>query len=262
MPESVSLELGGRKFSIEVGKVAKQASGATWIQYGETVLLTAAVASKDPIDKDFFPLSVEYREKTYAAGRIPGGFFKREGRPTEKEILSSRLIDRPLRPLFPDGYRNEIQIMTTVLSSDKANDPDVLGVTGASAALMISDIPFPEPVSAVRVGCIAGELVLNPTFEQLAESTLDLVVAATDTNVVMVEAGAREVSEKLVVEGLEFAHQAIRQLNKLQHDLKARVGKPKRAFPLPQRDEALMKAVTAAFGEKVKTANKLAEKKA
>jgi polyribonucleotide nucleotidyltransferase len=262
MPESVSLELGGRRYSIEVGKVAKQASGSTWIQYGETVVLTAAVASKDPIDKDFFPLSVEYREKTYAAGRIPGGFFKREGRPTEKEILSSRLIDRPLRPLFPDGYRNEIQIMTTVLSSDQANDSDVLGVTGASAALMISDIPFPEPVSAVRVGQIEGKLVLNPTHQELAESALDLVVAATDTNIVMVEAGAREISEKTIVEALEFAHQAIRELNKLQHDLKARVGKPKRAFPLPQRDEALMKAVTAAFAERVKTANKIAEKKA
>ena len=151
MPESVSLELGGRTFRIEVGKVAKQASGSTWVQFGETVVLCAAVASKDPIEKDFFPLSVEYREKTYAAGRIPGGFFKREGRPTEKEILSSRLIDRPLRPLFPDAYRNEIQIMCTVLSSDQQNDADIMGMTGASAALMISDIPFPEPVSAVRV---------------------------------------------------------------------------------------------------------------
>ncbi len=262
MPESVSLELGGRRYFIEVGKVAKQASGATWIQYGETVVLTAAVASKDPIDKDFFPLSVEYREKTYAAGRIPGGFFKREGRPTEKEILSSRLIDRPLRPLFPDGYRNEIQIMTTVLSSDQANDSDVLGVTGASAALMISDIPFPEPVSAVRVGQVAGALVLNPTHQELQESTLDLVVAATDTNIVMVEAGAREVQEKTIVEALEFAHEAIRALNKLQHELKARVGKPKRAFPLPHRDEALVKLIAAAYGEKVKTANKLPEKKA
>jgi len=191
MPESVSLELGGRTYFIEVGKVAKQASGATWIQYGETVVLTAAVASKDPIDKDFFPLSVEYREKTYAAGRIPGGFFKREGRPTEKEILSSRLIDRPLRPLFPDGYRNEIQIMTTVLSSDQANDSDILEITGASAALMVSDIPFPGPVSAVRVGQIEGKLVLNPTFQELEESALDLVIAATDENIVMVEAGAR-----------------------------------------------------------------------
>ena len=262
MPETLSVELGGRTFRIEVGKVAKQASGATWIQFGETVVLTAAVASKDPIDKDFFPLSVEYREKTYAAGRIPGGFFKREGRPTEKEILSSRLIDRPLRPLFPDGYRNEIQIMSTVLSSDQANDSDVLGITGASAALMVSDIPFPEPVSAVRVGIIQGEFVLNPTFQELADSELDLVVAATDTNVVMVEAGAREVHEDQVVAALEFAHKGIRELNRLQRELRAKVGKEKRTFPLPARDAVLGKAVEAEFGKAVEAANKTPEKHA
>ena len=262
MPESLSVELGGRTFRIEVGKVAKQASGATWIQFGETVVLTAAVASKDPIDKDFFPLSVEYREKTYAAGRIPGGFFKREGRPTEKEILSSRLIDRPLRPLFPDGYRNEIQIMSTVLSSDQSNDSDVLGVTGASAALMVSDIPFPEPVSAVRVGVIQGEFVLNPTFSELEESELDLVVAATDTNVVMVEAGAREVHEDRIVAALEFAHKAIRELNRIQRELRAKVGKEKRTFPLPVRDEVLAKSVEAEFGEAVMAANRTPEKHA
>jgi polyribonucleotide nucleotidyltransferase len=260
MPESVSVELGGRTLFIEVGKVAKQASGATWVQYGETVVLNAAVASKDPIDKDFFPLSVEYREKTYAAGRIPGGFFKREGRPTEKEILSSRLIDRPLRPLFPDGYRNEIQIMSTVLSSDQANDSDILGVTGASAALMVSDIPFPEPVSAVRVGFVGGQLVLNPTFAELAESELDLVVAATDSNIVMVEAGAREVSETTIVEALEFAHVAIRKINQLQHELKARVGKPKRQFPLPKRDEALDRQIVDAFRDRLQKANRIPEK--
>jgi polyribonucleotide nucleotidyltransferase len=262
MPETVSVELGGRTFRIEVGKVAKQASGSTWIQYGETVVLTAAVASKDPIDKDFFPLSVEYREKTYAAGKIPGGFFKREGRPTEKEILSSRLIDRPLRPLFPDAYRNEIQIMSTVLSSDQSNDSDVLGVTGASASLMISDIPFPEPVSAVRVGFVQGEFVLNPTFQELVESELDLVVAATDTNVVMVEAGAREVKEDRIVAALEFAHKAIRELNRLQHELRAKVGKEKRTFPLPARDEVLAKQVESEFGEAIRAANRIAEKHA
>ena len=262
MPESVSLELGGRTFTIEVGKVAKQASGSAWIRYGDTVVLTAAVASKNPIDKDFFPLSVEYREKTYAAGRIPGGFFKREGRPTEKEILSSRLIDRPLRPLFPDGYRNEIQIMATVLSSDQTNDSDILGVVGASAALMVSDIPFPEPVSAVRVGIIEGNLVLNPTFLELEASEMDLVVAATDSNIVMVEAGAREVSEARIVEALEFAHKAIRELNRLQHDLRSRVGKPKREFPLPARDEAVSKAVETAFGDRLRAANAIAEKQA
>jgi polyribonucleotide nucleotidyltransferase len=260
MPESVSVELGGRTLSIEVGKVAKQASGATWVQYGETVVLNAAVASKDPIDKDFFPLSVEYREKTYAAGKIPGGFFKREGRPTEKEILSSRLIDRPLRPLFTDGYRNEIQIMCTVLSSDQANDSDILGITGASAALMVSDIPFPEPVSAVRVGFIGGQHVLNPTFAELAESELDLVVAATDSNIVMVEAGAREVSETMIVEALEFAHVAIRKINQLQHELQSRIGKPKREFPLPKRDEGLDRQIADAYRDRLNQANRISEK--
>jgi polyribonucleotide nucleotidyltransferase len=200
------------------------------------------------------------REKTYAAGRIPGGFFKREGRPTEKEILTSRLIDRPLRPLFPDGYRNEIQIMSTVLSSDQTNDADVLGVTGASAALMVSDIPFPEPVSAVRVGHVGGQLVLNPTFAELAESDLDLVVAATDSNIVMVEAGAREVAEGMIVEALEFAHVAIRKLNQLQHELKASLGKPKRTFPLPKRDEALDRQIVDAFRDGLQKANRIPEK--
>jgi polyribonucleotide nucleotidyltransferase len=262
MPESVSLELGGRTYRIEVGKVARQASGSTWVQYGETVVLNAVVASRDPIEKDFFPLSVEYREKTYAAGRIPGGFFKREGRPTEKEILSSRLIDRPLRPLFADGYRNEIQIMSTVLSSDQLNDSDILGITGASAALMISDIPFPEAVSAVRVGIIEGKMVLNPTFPELDESELDLVVAATDQNVVMVEAGAREVQESQIVEALEFAHDAIRKLNAMQRELQGRVGKPKREFPLPKRDEALTTEIANAYRDRVRDANRVEEKHA
>jgi len=260
MPESVSLDLGGRTFSIEVGKVAKQASGSAWVRYGETVVLVAAVASKYPIDKDFFPLSVEYREKTYAAGKIPGGFFKREGRPTEKEILSSRLIDRPLRPLFPDGFRNEIQISATVLSSDQANDSDILGITGASAALMVSDIPFPEPVSGVRVGQVEGKLVLNPTFQELEQSALDMVVAGTDSSIVMVEGGAREVSEAVVVDALRFAHQHIIELNKLQIELRRRVGKPKREFVVPQKDASLEGAVEREFGDRVRRANEIQTK--
>ncbi len=260
MPEHLSVELGGRTFSIEVGKVAKQASGAAWIRYGDTVVLVAAVASKYPIDKDFFPLSVEYREKTYAAGRIPGGFFKREGRPTEKEILSSRLIDRPLRPLFPDAFRNEIQISATVLSSDQQNDSDILAVTGASTALMISDIPFPEPVSAVRIGSVDGQLVLNPTFPQLTESALDMVVAGTDSSIVMVEGGAREVSEETIVEALKFAHPHIQVLNRMQHELRARVGKPKREFSVPERDEVLEREVEREFGVRVAKANEIQTK--
>ena len=260
MPETVSLDLGGRTFSIEVGKVAKQASGSAWVRYGDTVVLVAAVASKYPIDKDFFPLSVEYREKTYAAGKIPGGFFKREGRPTEKEILSSRLIDRPLRPLFPDGFRNEIQISATVLSSDQANDSDVMGITGASAALMVSDIPFPEPVSGVRVGLIDGKLILNPTFQELEQSALDMVVAGTDSSIVMVEGGAREVPEPTVVEALQFAHKHIVELNKIQHELKKRIGKPKREITLPQKDASLTADVERAFGDRIRKANEIPTK--
>jgi len=260
MPESVRLDLGGRPFTIEVGKVAKQASGSAWVRYGDTVVLVAAVASKYPIDKDFFPLSVEYREKTYAAGRIPGGFFKREGRPTEKEILSSRLIDRPLRPLFPEGFRNEIQISATVLSSDQANDSDILGITGASAALMVSDIPFPEPVSGVRVGMIDGKLILNPTFQELDESALDMVVAGTDSSIVMVEGGAREVPEARIVEALEFAHKHIIELNRLQHDLRTRIGKPKREFVVPARDEELEGLIDREFGDQVRRANEIQTK--
>ncbi len=260
MPESVSLDLGGRTFSIEVGKVAKQASGSAWVRYGDTVVLVAAVASKYPIDKDFFPLSVEYREKTYAAGKIPGGFFKREGRPTEKEILSSRLIDRPLRPLFPDGFRNEIQISATVLSSDQANDSDILGITGASAALMVSDIPFPQPVSGVRVGLIDGKPVLNPTFQELEQSALDMVVAGTDSSIVMVEGGAREVPEATVVEALQFAHKHIVELNKIQHELRKRVGKPKREFVVPAKDAALEAAVDRSFGDRIRKANEIQTK--
>jgi polyribonucleotide nucleotidyltransferase len=257
MAETVNLDLGGRPFSIEVGKVAKQASGSAWVRYGDTVVLVAAVASKYPIDKDFFPLSVDYREKTYAAGKIPGGFFKREGRPTEKEILSSRLIDRPLRPLFPDGFRNEIQISATVLSSDQANDSDVLGITGASTALMVSDIPFPEPVSGVRVGLVDGKLVLNPTFQELEQSALDMVVAGTDSSIVMVEGGAREIPEATIVEALQFAHKHIVELNKLQHDLKKRIGKPKREITLPTKDTALEALVEKEYGARIRKANEI-----
>src|SRR3989454_347343 len=260
MPETVSLDLGGRTFSIEVGKVAKQASGSAWVRYGDTVVLVAAVASKYPIDKDFFPLSVEYREKTYAAGKIPGGFFKREGRPTEKEILSSRLIDRPLRPLFPDGFRNEIQISATVLSSDQANDSDILGITGASAALMVSDIPFPEPVSGVRVGLGGGKVVLNPTFQELEQSALDMVVAGTDSSIVMVEGGAREVPEASVIEALQFAHKHIVELNKIQIELRKRIGKPKREFAVPQKDASLEAVVEREFGNRIRKANEIQTK--
>ncbi|HWN83067.1 MAG TPA: polyribonucleotide nucleotidyltransferase, partial [Candidatus Udaeobacter sp.] len=201
MPHSVEIQLGGRLLTIETGKVAKQASGSVTVRYGDTVVLVAAVASaiaKEGLD--FFPLTVDYREKLYAAGRIPGGFFKREGRPNEKEVLSSRLIDRPLRPLFPKTFRCETQVHANVLSSDQENDSDILALIGASAALVLSDIPFAGPVSAVRVGLLEGEFVMNPTFAQLEESDLDLVVAGTSQSVVMVEGGSREISEAVMVE--------------------------------------------------------------
>ncbi len=178
MQHSVSVEIAGRTLTIETGKVAKQAFGAVTVRYGDTVVLVTAVASKDDLPgRDFFPLTVDYREKSYAAGRIPGGFFKREGRPTEKEILSSRLIDRPIRPLFPKNFRKEVQIIATVLSSDQENDSDVLALIGASSALMISEIPFAGPVSAIRIGSKEGAFIINPTFKELEESDLELVVA-------------------------------------------------------------------------------------
>ncbi len=235
MVHNMSLEVGGRKLTIETGRMAKQASGSVTVQYGETVVLAAVVADKKPTTKDFFPLTVEYREKSYAAGKIPGGFFKREGRPTEKEILSSRLIDRPLRPLFDEkGFPFEIQIFATVVSSDQENDSDILALIAASAALQISDIPFPGPVGVVRIGMIEGKFVVNPTFAQLDESDLDVVVAATRENIVMVEGGSREVSEEIMMDALKFAFQEVQPIIDLQEKLRQAAGVAKRPFlPVP-----------------------------
>src|SRR3989449_11738007 len=195
MTSLASAEIGGLKFSIEMGKVAKQADGAAYVSYGDTVVLVTACAQREPREGiDFFPLTVDYRENTYAAGKIPGGFFKREGRPTEKEILTSRMIDRPIRPLFPKGWSYETQVIALVLSADLANDPDVLAITGASTALHLSDIPFTTPVAAVRVGLNEQGYVLNPTYEQMEASRLDLVGVGSATDVIMVEAGAHAMS--------------------------------------------------------------------
>ncbi|HUD72598.1 MAG TPA: polyribonucleotide nucleotidyltransferase, partial [Dongiaceae bacterium] len=196
-----SIEFGGRTLTIETGRMAKQADGAVTVRFGDTVVLVTAQADrKEKVGIDFLPLTVDYRENTYAAGKIPGGFFKREGRPNEKETLTSRVIDRPIRPLFPKGWSYETQVIALVLSADLANDPDVLAVTGASAALHISEIPFTTPIAAVRVGLIDGQYVINPTYQQMDESRLDLVVVGSATEVVMVEAGASEVSEQEVLE--------------------------------------------------------------
>jgi polyribonucleotide nucleotidyltransferase len=211
-PHQVSIEVGGRTLVLETGKIAKQANGAVTARYGDTVVLVTACMASKPNDRDFLPLTVDYRENTYSAGKIPGGFFKREGRPTEKEILVSRLIDRPMRPLFPDSWRNETQIIAMVLSADSANDPDVIAVTAASAAAYCSDLPFSDPIAAVRVGLLDGQLVANPTVAEQKTSKLNIVVAGTEKGIVMVEAGAFEVSEEKVVEALDFGHEQIRKI--------------------------------------------------
>src|SRR5256885_8068831 len=195
-PHQVTVEVGGRPLILETGKIAKQANGAIVARYGDTVVLTTACMASTANDRDFLPLTVDYRENTYSAGKIPGGFFKREGRPSEKEILTSRLIDRPMRPLFPEGWRNETQIVSMVLSADSDNDPDVIAVTGASAACYISDLPFDKPIAAVRVGLLDGQLVANPTVADQKKSLLNIVIAGTADAIVMVESGALEGSEE------------------------------------------------------------------
>ncbi len=244
MIQKASIDLGGREFSIEVGKVAKQADGAVVVQYGDTVVLvTACSALKQKEGKDFFPLTCDYREYTYAAGKIPGGFFKREGRPTEKEVLTSRLIDRPLRPLFPEGFQNETQVIAMALSADPDNNPDVLAITGASVALYMSPIPFYNPIAGVRVGLLEDRLIINPTFDELKTSRLNLVVAGTKDAIVMVEAGAKEVSEEKMVEALQFAHQNIRELVKLQEEIYQQRGVTKRQFTKEELNPVLVKEV-------------------
>ncbi|HUI74018.1 MAG TPA: polyribonucleotide nucleotidyltransferase [Candidatus Acidoferrum sp.] len=211
-PYQVTVEVGGRTLTLETGKIAKQANGAIVARYGDTVVLNTACMATKPNEKDFLPLTVDYREYTYSAGKIPGGFFKREGRPTEREILVSRLIDRPMRPLFPESWRNETQVNAMVLSADSENDPDVIAVTGAAAAAYCSDLPFPTPIAAVRVGLLNGQLVANPTVAEQKASLLNIVIAGSEDAIVMVESGALEVSEDTVVEALEFGHAQIKKI--------------------------------------------------
>jgi len=240
------MTLSGRELCIETGRMAKQASGAVLVRYADTMILVTAVANFDAtVEQDFFPLQVEYRERAYAAGKIPGGFFKREGRPSEKEILGSRLIDRPIRPLFPEGFRCDTQIIANVISSDQENPADVLGIIGASAALMISEIPFAGPLAGVRVGRIDNEFILNPTIKQLENSTLDIVVAGTEDSVVMVEGECKNVSEDLLVDGIEFGHAAICEIVRFQKEIVADLKPLKR--PVNPVEESL------ALKDKVKT---------
>jgi len=236
--------IGGRVMSIETGRVAEQSSGAVLVRYGDTVILATVVGSDEPREGiDFFPLTVDVEERMYAAGKIPGGFIKREGRATEHAILACRLADRPLRPLFPKGYRNDVQIVITVLSVDQENDSDILGIVGASAALSISDIPFAGPVGAVRVGYIDDKLVINPVTSQMEQSRLDLAIAGTSDAVMMVEAGAKELPEDLMLEAVRFGHEALQDIIKMQEKLAQAVNKAKRPFTPPLADEELQTKV-------------------
>ncbi len=250
-PHQVTVEVGGRPLILETGKIAKQANGAIVARYGDTVVLTTACMASAMNDRDFLPLTVDYRENTYAAGKIPGGFFKREGRPSEKEILTSRLIDRPMRPLFPESWRNETQIVSMVLSADSDNDPDVIAVTGASAACYCSDLPFENPIAAVRIGLLDGQLVANPTVAEQKKSLLNIVIAGTDQAIVMVESGALEVSEETVVEALEFGHAQIKKIVAAIRELHGQL-KPNKVVvePLPF-DEALYKEIEKKYGAKL-----------
>ena len=248
-------EVGGQPLTFETGRLAQQAGGAVTATYGETVVLATATASHSPRQGvDFFPLTVDYEERMYAAGKIPGGFIKREGRPSTESILVARLTDRPLRPLFPKGFRNDVQIVITPLCVDQQNDPDVVAITAASTALMISDIPFGGPIAAVRVGMVEGELVVNPTVLQLASSDLDLVMAASREAVVMVEAEALGVSEEVVLEALRVGHEAIIPLLDLQERMQREVGKPKREFPLSTPDPEFAETFTNYAGAKLREA--------
>src|ERR1700689_4446820 len=222
------VDLDGRKLTIETGKIAKQAGGSVVVRWGDSVVLVTATSAPRPKpNQGFFPLTCDYREYTYAAGKIPGGFIKREGRPSEKEILPSRMIDRPMRPLFPEGYLNESEIIAMVLSADPEHDPQILGIVGAGAALAISDIPFHHLVSAVRVGIIDGKYVANPTYTETRASKLNMIVAGSDQGIVMVEAGAQQVTEEEVLGALEHGHEACKKIIKVLEKLVAAAGNPK-----------------------------------
>jgi polyribonucleotide nucleotidyltransferase len=261
MQQRAEKEIGGRKLIIETGEVAKQANGAALVWYGETVVLVTAVVDPEVREGiDFVPLTVDYRERAYAAGKIPGGFFKREGRPTEREVLSSRLIDRPIRPLFPTGFSQETQVIAMALSADAENDPDILAMIGASTALTVSDIPFHGPIGAVRVGRIEGEFIINPTRQQQSLSELDLVIAGVDEGIVMVEGSAHEVPEEVLIEGLEVGHRAIREIIALQRDLQATVGKGKLPVTTASADAALVQRVGDLATPRVRDAIRIHEK--
>jgi polyribonucleotide nucleotidyltransferase len=250
-PHQAHVEVGGRILTLETGKLAKQANGAVLARYGDTLVLVTACMEMKPNERDFLPLTVDYREYTYSAGKIPGGFFKREGRPSEREILTSRLIDRPLRPLFPEAWRNETQIVAMVLSADSENDPDVIAVTAASAAAFISDLPFDKPIAAVRVGLLDGRLVANPTVAEQKKSLLNIVIAGSEDAIVMVEAGALEVSEDTVADALSFGHEQVRRIIGAIRELHDRLQPAKVVVPPLPFDEDLAREMEQKFGERL-----------
>jgi polyribonucleotide nucleotidyltransferase len=262
MSHTISLEINNRTLSIEIGKIARQADGSALVRYGETIMLVTATSKKEVKEpKPFLPLIVDYRENTYAAGKIPGGFFKREGRPSEREILEARLIDRPIRPLFPQGYFYDTQVVGLLLSADLENEPDTLGVIGASAALYFSNIPFTTPIGAVKVGLVDGAFVINPTATQLAASPLNMTVVGTEDGVVMIEAGAKEVEEEKLIEGISLAHETIKRIVQAQKDLFAQLGIKKREFtpkvPNPERKAQVEQEASAALLEAIQIKDKL-----
>jgi len=261
MIKKIELDFHGRPLSIEVGRLAKQADGAALVRYGETVVLVTAVATRElKLDTDFFPLTVDYQEKTFAAGKIPGGFFKREGRPSEKEILTCRLIDRSIRPLFSEGLRCETQVIATVLSADRENDPDVVAMLGTSVALHVSDIPFNGPLAGVRIGRTKGQWVMNPTQGQLEESDVDIFLSGSRDAIVMVEGGAQMVPEDEILEALFAGHAAIQPLIQIQEEIRREVGKPKREVPLAEFDRAVVRRVEELALARLKQALEIPEK--
>ena len=262
MFKKVETEIGGQKLTIESGRLAKQANGSVLVTYGETVVLVTATAAREPrVDIDFFPLTVEYQERLYSVGKIPGSFFRREiGRPSEKETLTSRFIDRPLRPLFAKGFTNETQVIATVMSMDQQNDPDVLAIVGASAALQVSDIPFLGPIAGIRVGLVDGTLILNPTKSQLEKSRLDLIVAGSRQAVVMVEGGAANLSEQEILDAIYFGFDGLQPLLDMQDELCGAVGKPKLAVQTPILNAALLARITAMVGQDMDKVTTTADK--
>jgi len=249
--QRVEIEINGGKLSIETGEVARQANGSALVRYGDTVVIAAAVASKEAKEGiDFMPLTVDYREKFYAAGKIPGGFFKREGKPSEREVLVSRLIDRPLRPLFPDGFTNEVQVVCFVLSADQKYDPDILAIIGASVSLSVSDIPMLSPVGAVRVGRIDGKFITNPSYEEIGKSDINIVIAGTKESIVMVEGGAKEIPENIIVDALSYGHEEIKKIVALQMELSKRIGKEKIKPPEAAHEKSVIQMRVREFAGK------------